>query len=114
MTNVEMVIERQTADASGTVLMKALVTIDGTQAEYVRIPHADTSRYRVPPDLDVEAVVMSRRSCRRSKSSCRDVTPSRRRSSRHLRSLAPRGWMQVWRTSSVARGQGKNHEHARR
>jgi alcohol dehydrogenase len=33
-------------------------TIDGTQAEYVRIPHADTSLYRVPPDLDPEAVVM--------------------------------------------------------
>jgi alcohol dehydrogenase len=33
-------------------------TIDGTQAEYVRIPHADTSLYRVPPDVDPEAVVM--------------------------------------------------------
>jgi alcohol dehydrogenase len=33
-------------------------TIDGTQAEYVRIPHADTSLYRVPPDLDLEAVVL--------------------------------------------------------
>lgn len=33
-------------------------TIDGTQAEYVRIPHADTSLYRVPTELDVEAVVM--------------------------------------------------------
>ena len=33
-------------------------TIDGTQAEYVRIPHADTSLYRVPPDLDPEAVVL--------------------------------------------------------
>jgi alcohol dehydrogenase len=33
-------------------------TIDGTQAEYVRIPHADTSLYPVPPDLDLEAVVM--------------------------------------------------------
>jgi D-arabinose 1-dehydrogenase-like Zn-dependent alcohol dehydrogenase len=28
-------------------------TIDGTQAEYVRIPHADTSLYRVSPDLDM-------------------------------------------------------------
>jgi len=33
-------------------------TIDGTQAEYVRIPHADTSLYAVPGDADVEAVVM--------------------------------------------------------
>jgi len=33
-------------------------TIDGTQAEYVRIPHADTSLYRVSPDLDPEAVVL--------------------------------------------------------
>jgi len=33
-------------------------TIDGTQAEYVRIPHADTSLYPVPPDLDREAVVL--------------------------------------------------------
>ena len=33
-------------------------TIDGTQAEYVRIPHADTSLYRVSPDLDLEAVVL--------------------------------------------------------
>jgi len=33
-------------------------TIDGTQAEYVRIPHADTSLYQVSPDLDLEAVVL--------------------------------------------------------
>lgn len=33
-------------------------TIDGTQAEYVRIPHADTSLHHVPPGLDAEAVVM--------------------------------------------------------
>jgi len=33
-------------------------TIDGTQAEYVRIPHADTSLYRVPADVDIEAMVM--------------------------------------------------------
>jgi alcohol dehydrogenase len=33
-------------------------TIDGTQAEYVRIPHADTSLYPVPPEADEEALVM--------------------------------------------------------
>ena len=33
-------------------------TIDGTQAEYVRIPHADTSLYRLPPDADEEALAM--------------------------------------------------------
>ena len=33
-------------------------TIDGTQAEYVRIPYADTSLYRVPDDADEEALVM--------------------------------------------------------
>jgi alcohol dehydrogenase len=33
-------------------------TIDGTQAEYVRTPHADTSLYRVPEGLDEAAVVM--------------------------------------------------------
>ena len=33
-------------------------TIDGTQAEYVRIPHADTSLYHVPADADEEAFVM--------------------------------------------------------
>jgi alcohol dehydrogenase len=33
-------------------------TIDGTQAEYVRIPHADTSLYRIAPGLDEEALVM--------------------------------------------------------
>jgi alcohol dehydrogenase len=33
-------------------------TIDGTQAEYVRIPHADTSLYRVPKGVDEEALVM--------------------------------------------------------
>ena len=33
-------------------------TIDGTQAEYVRIPHADTSLYQLPPQADEEAVVM--------------------------------------------------------
>ena len=33
-------------------------TIDGTQAEYVRTPHADTSLYRLPADADEEALVM--------------------------------------------------------
>jgi alcohol dehydrogenase len=33
-------------------------TIDGTQAEYVRIPYADTSLYRIPLDADEEALVM--------------------------------------------------------
>ena len=33
-------------------------TIDGTQAEYVRIPHADTSLYHVPADADEEALAM--------------------------------------------------------
>lgn len=32
--------------------------IDGTQAEYVRIPHADTSLYYVPDGVDEEAIVM--------------------------------------------------------
>jgi alcohol dehydrogenase len=32
--------------------------IDGTQAEYVRIPHADTSLYPVPSGADEEALVM--------------------------------------------------------
>jgi len=32
--------------------------IDGTQAQYVRIPHADTSLYRIPPHADEEALVM--------------------------------------------------------
>jgi alcohol dehydrogenase len=33
-------------------------SIDGTQADYVRIPHADTSLYRIPDGLDEEALVM--------------------------------------------------------
>ncbi len=33
-------------------------TIDGTQAEYVRIPHADNSLYPLAPDADEEAMVM--------------------------------------------------------
>ena len=33
-------------------------TIDGTQAEYVRIPHADNSLYPVPVGADEEALVM--------------------------------------------------------
>src|SRR5678816_1764938 len=33
-------------------------TIDGTQAEYVRIPFADTSLHRLPPGADEEAMVM--------------------------------------------------------
>jgi alcohol dehydrogenase len=33
-------------------------TIDGTQAEYVRIPHADTSLYRLAPGADEAAMVM--------------------------------------------------------
>jgi alcohol dehydrogenase len=32
--------------------------IDGTQAEYVRIPHADTSLYKIPEGADEEALVM--------------------------------------------------------
>jgi alcohol dehydrogenase len=33
-------------------------TIDGTQAEYVRIPFADTSLYRVPDGADEDALLM--------------------------------------------------------
>ena len=33
-------------------------TIDGTQAEYVRIPHADNSLYLIPAGADEEALVM--------------------------------------------------------
>ncbi len=32
--------------------------IDGTQAEYVRIPHANTSLYPIPPQADEDALVM--------------------------------------------------------
>ncbi len=32
--------------------------IDGTQAEFVRIPHADTSLHRIPAGADEEALVM--------------------------------------------------------
>lgn len=32
--------------------------IDGTQAEYVRIPHADNSLYKIPTGADEEALVM--------------------------------------------------------
>src|SRR5690242_115060 len=32
--------------------------IDGTQAEYVRVPFADTSTYVIPPGVDDEAVLM--------------------------------------------------------
>ncbi|AYG96399.1 alcohol dehydrogenase [Brevundimonas naejangsanensis] len=33
-------------------------TIDGTQAEYVRTPHAETSLYPIPEGVDEEAMVM--------------------------------------------------------
>jgi len=33
-------------------------TIDGTQAEFVRIPHAETSLYRLPGDADENAMAM--------------------------------------------------------
>jgi alcohol dehydrogenase len=33
-------------------------SIDGTQAEFVRIPHADMSLYSIPPGADEEALVM--------------------------------------------------------
>jgi alcohol dehydrogenase len=33
-------------------------TIDGTQAAFVRIPHADMSLHHVPADGDEEALVM--------------------------------------------------------
>ena len=32
--------------------------IDGTQAEYVRIPYADTSLHQLPPHLNEEALVL--------------------------------------------------------
>ena len=32
--------------------------IDGTQAEFVRIPYAETSLYKIPPGVDEEAIVM--------------------------------------------------------
>jgi alcohol dehydrogenase len=32
--------------------------INGTQAEYVRIPHADNSLYHIPPGVEEEAMVM--------------------------------------------------------
>jgi alcohol dehydrogenase len=32
--------------------------IDGTQAEYVRVPHADTSLHKIPQGLDEDALVM--------------------------------------------------------
>ena len=41
--------------APGRILGNA---IDGTQAEYVRIPHADTSLYPIPQGADEEALVM--------------------------------------------------------
>jgi alcohol dehydrogenase len=33
-------------------------TIDGTQAEYVRVPFADTSLYKIPPGINEENLVM--------------------------------------------------------
>lgn len=33
-------------------------TVDGTQAEFVRTPHAETSLYRLPPDADEESYTM--------------------------------------------------------
>src|SRR6478752_6570759 len=36
-------------------------TIDGTQAEYVRIPHADTSLYPAGPGVDVHRLQVARR-----------------------------------------------------
>ena len=33
-------------------------TIDGTQAEYVRIPFADMSLYKIPDGVDEESLVM--------------------------------------------------------
>jgi alcohol dehydrogenase len=33
-------------------------SIDGTQAEFVRIPHADNSLYQIPEGMDEEALVM--------------------------------------------------------
>lgn len=33
-------------------------TIDGTQAEYARIPHADNSLYLIPKDMDDESALM--------------------------------------------------------
>ena len=45
----------QCLDEGGWVLGRR---IDGTQAEYVRVPYADTSTYRVPDGVPVEAMLM--------------------------------------------------------
>ena len=42
--------------------------IDGTQAEFVRIPHAETSLYPIPAGADEEALVMLATFCRRASS----------------------------------------------
>ena len=40
-------------------------TIDGTQAEYVRIPHADTSLYKIPEGADSSSALSRRKTgCR--------------------------------------------------
>jgi len=58
-------------------------TIDGTQAEFVRIPHADTSLYAIPPGADEEALVV-----------LSDILPA---------SLeCGRGWIQIRPGSQVA------------
>ena len=45
----------QCLDEGGWVLGH---TIDGTQAEYVRVPYADTSTYRIPDGVPDEAMLM--------------------------------------------------------
>lgn len=42
-------------DSGGWILGN---TIDGTQAEYVRVPHADTSLYKIPAHVTEEHLVM--------------------------------------------------------
>jgi len=45
----------QCAEGGGWVLGRR---IDGTQAEYVRVPYADTSTYRIPDGVSDEAILM--------------------------------------------------------
>jgi alcohol dehydrogenase len=77
--------------------------IDGTQAEFVRIPYADTSLYPIPDGADEDALVSSATSCRPASSAA--CLTARFNPGAQWRSSAPdpSDWRRCSQRSSIRR-----------
>jgi alcohol dehydrogenase len=66
----------QCAEGGGWVLGHI---IDGTQAEYVRVPYADTSTYRIPNGASDEEILMLAERRRQQRRASRSSLPARKK-----------------------------------